>query len=695
MGCPPLKSSTGATASASERSLASGKILHLCIFGEFSAWDEAGRSIAITSKKNRALLTILALSPRLATSRDRLANVLWSDRDDEHARSSLRQSLAVLRKELGEAEALVVSDETVSLVADRIEVDALEFLRLVEATDAVSLQQAAELYRGDLFSGLSIPDPAFDDWLASERQRLHELAEAALTRLLALSMGTGQQDCAVFAARRLLAFDPLCEAAGRALMQIHAERAQTAKALKVYETLRDRLHHELGVRPEPGTMQLYESIRQGRAATTAPLVAALTVGVGGRPPSLESPELTLNTPLPLPSKPSIAVLPFQNLSDDPKQEYFADGMVEEIITALSRIRWLFVIARNSSFTYKDPPVDVKQVGRELGVRYVVEGSIRKAGTRLRISCQIIEAASGHHVWADRFEGGLAEVFDLQDRIAESVARAVEPNVRLAEIHRVRAKPTDDLTSYDLYLRALPELYKYSAEGFQRAELLLRAAIERDPDYAEAIAVLSICVARQGFEGWRPLAEGLKEALELSRRATHLDNASAEVLATGAYCEALCGGSFDRSEELAAAALRANPNSINVQSLCGGASSYAGQSARAIELLQTAWRINPVDPQGFFTMRGLGLAYFFARSFEDTVFWESRVIRQQPDDNIAKRYLAASLAHLGRLAEAQNVIADLLRSQPNASLSLARLNTFRHRWMMDLYIDGLRKAGLPE
>jgi adenylate cyclase len=666
--------------------------LHIGVLGKFSAYDEAGRLVAITSKKNRALLTVLALSPHLSASRDRLANLLWGDRDDEHARSSLRQSLAILRKELVEAEALLISEETISLVAERTRVDVLEFLQLVKASDAVSLQRAAELYQDELLSGFAVPDSAFDDWLSDKRQKMRELVEEVLIKLTTLSLATGEQARATAAAQRLLALDPLCEVACRALMQIHASQGQTTQALRLYETQSDRLNHELGVNPEPETVKLYESIRQRRVAMIPAVAGPVPADVmaTSRPPAATS-----DASLPLPSKPSIAVLPFQNLSDDRAQEYFADGMVEEIITALSRIRWLFVIARNSSFTYKGQAVDVKQIGRELGVRYVLEGSIRKAGDRLRISCHIIEAATGHHVWADRFEGKLTEVFEIQDRIAGTVARAVEPNVRLAEIGRVRAKPTDDLTSYDLYLRALSELYEYTAEGFERAEMLLRAAVKCDPDYAEAIAVLAICVARQGFEGWRPLSEGLNEALELGRRAARLDNASAEVLATGAYCEALCGGSFDRSDELAAAALRANPNSINVQALCGGAAAYGGQSDRAIELLQSAWRINPVDPQGFFAMRGLGLAYFFAHRFEDAVFWENRVLRQQPEDNIAKRYLAASLAHLGRITEAQEVVMDLLRSQPNSSLSLSRLNSFQHTWMKDLYIEGLRKAGLPE
>ena len=260
-----------------------------------------------------------------------------------------------------------------------------------------ALEQAAALYRGDLLDGIGMRDPAFEDWLLVERQRLRQLAEEALTRLLTQSMAAGARERAAGAARRLLALDPLREAACRALMQIHAEQAQTAQALKLYETLRDRLHRELGVKPEPETAKLYESIRQRRAAPAPPRRAAAR---------RRRAKAALARELPLPSKPSIAVLPFQNLSGDPEQEYFADGMVEEIITALSRMRWLFVIARNSSFTYKGRAVDVKQVGRELGVRYVLEGSVRKAGNRVRITGQLIDAATGAHLWADRFDGEL-------------------------------------------------------------------------------------------------------------------------------------------------------------------------------------------------------------------------------------------------------------------------------------------------
>jgi len=399
--------------------------------------------------------------------------------------------------------------------------------------------------------------------------------------------------------------------------------------------------------------------------------------------------------LPLPEKPSIAVLPFENMSGDAEQEYFADGIVEEIITALSKFRQLFVIARNSSFTYKGRTVDVKQVGRDLGVRYLLEGSVRKAGGKLRIIGQLIDATTGAHLWADRFEGSLENVFELQDQLTAKVVGAIEPNIRSAEISRARVKPPNDFTSYDRYLQALPCLYEHSVESLTRAETLLRDAVERDSSYADAIAALANCVFRLSLAGAKEFSEGMRAALALSRQAVSLDSNSAEVLATGASCEAACSGSFAWSADLAEAAIRAKPNSMYVLMQCAGAFAYAGESERAIDVYQRAWRINPIDPLGFLIIRGIGIAHFFARRFEDAASWENRVLQQHSYDVVARRYLAASLAHLGRLTEAREMVAEILRLQPNSSLTRSRRSSFKYGWMSELYVSGLQMAGLPE
>ncbi|QOZ69286.1 hypothetical protein WN72_25440 [Bradyrhizobium arachidis] len=395
-------------------------------------------------------------------------------------------------------------------------------------------------------------------------------------------------------------------------------------------------------------------------------------------------------------RPSLAVLPFKNLGGDHETDYFADGIVEDIITALSRTRWLFVIARNSSFIYKGRPVDARQVGHELGVRYLVEGSIRKAGQRVRISGQLIEAATGRHLWADRFDGDLADIFDLQDRITASVVVAIEPSVRLAEIERAQRKPTDNLDAYDLLLRALPPINAYTREGFVEAETLLRRAVALDPAYAEALAALAECLVRMTLNGWvANKSAATAEAADLAARAVTLDPANATILAIAAWAYSTVGVRFEQSLELADRALAIHPNSVHVRSFCGWVYNYFGESLKAIEQFEEARRLSPIDPKSYFPMLGLAVAHFFAGHFEETVAITGRILAEVPTHNVARRYRAAAFAHLGRLNEARAAIVDLLQAQPSSSLRNSRSSVFRDQRMSDLYISGLEKAGLPE
>src|SRR5580704_9297918 len=392
---------------------------------------------------------------------------------------------------------------------------------------------------------------------------------------------------------------------------------------------------------------------------------------------------------PLPSRASIAVLPFTNLSGDPEQEYFADGVVEDIITALSRVRWLFVIARNSSFIYKNKSVDTRQIGRELGVHYLLEGSIRKAGQRVRISGQLLEAVTGRHIWADRFDGDLSEIFELQDRITTRVVGAVEPTLRLAEIERAQRKPTESLDAYDLYLRALPAINAYSRTGFEEAEGLLRRAIALDPTYADGLAALAECLVRMTLNGWvADKQASTAEACDLAGRAIAADPENAAVLSVAAWAYSTLGVRFEQS-------LALHPNSVHVRSFCGWVFHYLGDSLRAIEQFEEARRLSPVDPKSYFPMLGLAAAHFFAGHFEETVTWTDRILGEVPTHNVARRYRAAALGHLGRIDQARVVIADLLAAQPNSNLRSARSTNFRNVEMSRIYVEGLKSAGLPE
>jgi TolB-like protein/class 3 adenylate cyclase len=295
----------------------------------------------------------------------------------------------------------------------------------------------------------------------------------------------------------------------------------------------------------------------------------------------------------LPDKPSIAVLPFQNMSGDPEQEYFADGMVEEIITALSRIRWLFVIARNSSFTYKGQAVDVKQVGRELGVRYVLEGSVRKAGGRVRITGQLIDAVTGAHLWADRFDGSLEDIFELQDKVAVSVAGIVEPTLQVSEIRRSAERPTSDLTAYDLYLRAVALASPWERNGIVAALDLLSRAIERDPRYGPALALAAMCHFNLHVSGWTNDPElNRREGVDLARQALQVASDDPGVLARAAYAVAYFGEDIDAPIELIDRALALNPSFANGWVISGTLRLWAGQPELAIDHFETSLRLSP-------------------------------------------------------------------------------------------------------
>jgi adenylate cyclase len=398
-------------------------------------------------------------------------------------------------------------------------------------------------------------------------------------------------------------------------------------------------------------------------------------------------------PLPLPDKPSIAVLPFTNMSGDPEQEYFADGVVEDIITALSRVRWLFVIARNSSFTYKGHAVDVKQVGRELGVRYVLEGSIRKAGNRLRITGQLVEAETGTHLWADRFDGALEDVFDVQDRVTENVVGAIEPKLRQAELDRTRRKPTTSLSAYDLYLRAafLFDQQDDASEALQ----LLEQAIGLDPNFALAYALAAHFHARRIYDNQTTDREQ-EAAKGRQRAATALEKSSddPEIFWRCAHALSHCGADLTYCQSLGERAIALNPNSAPALSQTAWVHIYTGRYERAIELFERAMRLSPRDAFLYSFTSGLCAALIFLERPHEAVRWGRETLALRPTYPTGMRMLASSLALSGRVDEARNIIADLLRVSPQAcisNLTAAITSTPNAK----VYVEGLRRAGYPE
>jgi TolB-like protein/class 3 adenylate cyclase len=401
--------------------------------------------------------------------------------------------------------------------------------------------------------------------------------------------------------------------------------------------------------------------------------------------------------LTLPDKPSIAVLAFTNMSGDPEQEYFADGIAEDIITALSRCNALFVIARNSSFTFKGKTIHVRQVGRELGVRYVLEGSVRRSGFRLRVTGQLIEAESGNHIWADHFDGDMSGVFDFQDRITESVVAAIEPNLQLAEIERLKRKPATNLDAYDLLLRAQQLEYKFTEESIADAIRFLEQALVIDPDYAQAMALAACCYAERRQQGWaKDLALEAAEGMRLAMRAVELGKDDANVLWMAAYAARQLAMDGQLAKELAYRSLLLNPNSAIALAITGWIEAILANPAKALEHLHRANRLSPRDPKGWFITTGLGMSHFFAGQFDEAAAWCKKALAQNPRFALAFRILAASLAKLGQRDRAKEAVRELLKIEPQLTISSLRARTLAMEesvWIM--FSEGLRLAGLPE
>ena len=407
--------------------------------------------------------------------------------------------------------------------------------------------------------------------------------------------------------------------------------------------------------------------------------------------------------LPQPDKPSIAVLPFQNMSGDQEQEYFADGIVEEIITALSRIPAFHVVARNSSFAYKGRSPDVRQVGRELGAGYVLEGSVRKVGGRVRIIGQLVSATTGAHLWADRFEGDVAEVFQLQDKVTISVVAAIEPKIRMAEIERAMRKPTESLQAYDLVLRGRWVYQSSRRDRYEEAARLYRRAIRLDPNYAVAYALLARALWLPiAFLWTEPSESDLIQCVDFARTAIRLGQAEPETLGLAAHIIGLPGGELAEGIAIIDRALVQNPNSVDVLAASGMLRAFFGDTKTAFRHLHEAERLSPAGVRVVNKSFGLCLASFVDGDYASAADWAAQDLRERSINVEALRYRAAALGLLGRLDEAGQTVHRLLDANPEITISRCRRHIeftmkspFKRPGVVEAYYEGLRRAGLPE
>jgi len=652
--------------------------LQLRLLGGFDLRSSHGRVAMPAGRKVRALLTCLALSPGKAWPREKLMALLWSDRGEEQARASLRQALAEMRRVLGEPSPVRSEHDAVSLDPAFLAVDAVQFEQLAQAG---KLGEAAALYRGPLLDGHGVRDGAFEDWILVERTRLHDLAVAALDRFAASQSG----DAAIATAQRLLQLDPTREETHRLLMRLYAAAGQRARALRQYDHCREILQRDLQAKPDAETERL---CRQIQHETVPPLAT---------PPTHAAPAPTP----PLSDKPSIAVLPLTNLSGDPEQQYFSDGITEDIITELSRFRSLFVIARNSSFQFRDKALDVRRVGRDLGVQYVVEGSIRRSGERLRVTAQLIEAETGNHIWAERYDRDLHDIFDVQDELAHAVAATVSGRIDMAGRERSTRLSPAGLKAHDLHLRAKACYLTFTKSGNEQARLLAEEAMAIDPMNAPIMAFYANYCHIAYFLDWVPdLDRSLKTALEFAKQAVTLDDGDSTVRWILGHA-LVTARSYVEARVHAEKAIELNPNDTEARAMYGNLLTYIGEPEKALEQIELAKRHNPFDMS--WTPWVKGIAYFTARRYDDAIDTFNRIHDPNQEVNC---YLVASCALAGRLPEARARLLEFLRVTERDMAHfpgqdsqgwmnyLNRAGPYLHRRDLDHLCKGLRMAGLP-
>jgi TolB-like protein len=573
------------------------------------------RPVGSLPRKAQALLAYLALHRGRSFKREQLAALLWGNSGNEQARRSLRQCLMSVRSALGAAasESLIADGDQITLSADGgIDVDVGRFVALGASSKLDDLRAASEIYREEFLAGMQIAAESFSDWVAVERRRLSSMMSDVLHRLAVAQAAAGEVEPAINTAKRLTDLDPLREDAHRLLMRLLASAGRRGAALKEYATCGEILQRELGVAPEPETTHLVEAIRRGEigARTSAPhepsvdRARARRVGIAS-----EATEQRLK----LPDKPSIAVMPFNNLSGDTGQDYFADGIVEDMSIALGRVPWLFVIASSATSLYRGSALDARRIGAELGVRYLLRGSLRRAGDRVRIVVQLTDASTSGHLWAERFEGHVDNVFEIQDRVTSQVAAMIAPAVYAVEMERAQRKAPESLTAYDFYLRALRR-FRVNLDENREALKLLRRAIDLDPEYGTAYGLAARCYQMQKVFGWLPPTdpELLVEGPRLARSAVQIGSSDSEALWMAGHVLAYINGELEHGLTLIEKSLTLNPSSASAWiSSCFVRCYLPGETESALEHFSRAQRLNPLDSMHHIHWTAAAEAYFVA------------------------------------------------------------------------------------
>jgi TolB-like protein/Flp pilus assembly protein TadD len=674
--------------------------LKLSVLGRFEARLPSGEIALLPTRKTETLLTYIALVPG-PHSRDQLMNLLWSERAEPQARNSLRQALNALKKlfDAVDAQPLHIGRMTVFLANESIEIDAVRLQNLLDERTPLATAEATRLYRGEFLEGIVVRDANGEEWLEANRGHFRKLAVHALASEVDFQHELGALGKAVESAERLINLDPLNEAAWQKLMRIHAARGDRNHALMAYKRCCEVLNKELGIEPAEQTTRLQASIRDGSA-----VVSDDTADIEAENSSASLPAAAAQKPFNMGEKPAIAVLPFLNMSDDPGQEYFSDGITEDIITGLSRFRELFVIARGSAFAFKGQPVDVTEVAEKLGVRYVLEGSVRKAGERVRITTQLSDAAAGNHLWVESYDRVLEDVFAVQDDVAQKIISTLA--VRLGEESRKRAmrKSANNLSAYECYLRGKHHFPNWQGgqENILQARGMFEQALALDPNYAPAYSGLAETWLAECWSSWTPDHDAAADnSFDCASKAVALDNRDSHGHIVLACALLFVKGNFELAELEIQKALDLNPNDYWNYCLKTEFSMCNGDFEESIYSGNEAIQRNPFLPDS--CLRSMGYSEYFAQRYENAIKTFARLSEPGLD---VQACIAACFAQLGRVEDAASAAAKF-RELAMAKLDdrswdaegwlayWASLFTFKDPGQLSRLVDGLGKAGLIE
>jgi TolB-like protein len=662
----------------------------IALLGGIAITSEDGGAVSLPTRKTLLVLAILALLGERGTTRETLAEWVWPDRSEGQSRTSLRQALAAIRKIIPSvlAEYALEADlDTIRLAGPADLIDARRFEELVKSPALADWVGAANIYGGDLLDGIAL-DAALEVVVAAHRESLRQHALYLVEALSEIDdPGEAARGSCEALANRLLMADPAAEEAHRALIRLRLVEGQTNAARRQLERCIEAVAASLGTEPEVRTVALLSE--GGRAAAALPTPK----------PAPRPAEAAANASGPCDrqrTRPSVVVMPFDNLGPD-QDAYFADGVVEEITSALSRIRDFFVIARQSAYTYKGRFVDVREVGRDLGVRYAVEGTVRRGGDKVRITVQLVETGSATQLWSDRYEGGRSDLFELQDRIASHVAGAINPSIRSSEIELARRTPPENLQAYDLVLRALPHFWAHRKEDNQIALDLFTEALARDPDYGVAMAFKGWCHAQQACYLWADdpgteRANAIATAQEAAKRVTDHSTALAGIGATYSLTtqdQRLAQSFVDRS-------LAIDPNNAWAWMRAGWLKVLFSLREDAISCFERALALSPFDPFTFNIYFGMAAAHCELGDLRKAIELAERGLMAGPGVTWAYRMLASYKAQIGDRKGADEALAKFLEHYPGVTIEKMRAGLPPSlEAKSPNYWEGMRKAGIPE